>query len=186
MIHKYPYQIHKPGGRHIPEYYRNYVSLVPVDEGFTALIEGATGFIGMLSTLPPDRLNYTYAPGKWTVQQVLLHVIDTERVFQARVLKIARQDPQPMFGFDQDLYVAHLPHIDRSLESIRDEYETVRKSTFLLYAGLTKGEMKLQGHLGDVTLSLPTIPFIIAGHEIHHMKLLKERYNIVGLDGTVK
>src|SRR5690606_20288655 len=99
---------------------------------------------------------HAYEKNKWTVEEVLLHMIDTARVFQSRALRIARQEPQVMNGFDQDLYVRSLPRIERSIESIRDEYETVRKSSFLLFAGLTKVEMKLSGKVSDYVLTLPS------------------------------
>ena len=184
MIHKYPYQIHKPGNRQIPKYYQKYVGLVQTNEGFAALMEGATDFMAMLSVIPPEKMKYSYGKNKWNVQEVLLHMIDTERIFQTRAFRISRQEPQVMTGFDQDLYVRNLPNIDRSIESIRDEYETVRKATFLLFAGLTKVEMKLQGRVDNYKISLPSIPFIIAGHEIHHLNLLRERYKIMGIDPT--
>lgn len=182
MIHRYPYKIHKPGNSQIPEYYQKYADLVRQNEGFAALMEGATSFMATLSVIPHDKMNYAYKKGKWTVQEVLLHMIDTERVFQGRALHISRKDKKVMHGFDQDRYVRNLPRIERSVESIRDEYETVRKATFLLFAGLTKVEMKLQGRLGKLTLTLPSIPFIIAGHEIHHLNILQERYGIMNLN----
>lgn len=182
MIHKYPYQIHKPGMNQFPKYLQKYATLVKLDEGFAALMDGATEFMTMLSVLPPDKMNHKYQRNKWSVQEVLLHMIDTERIFQDRALRISRQETQVQPGFDQDLYVKNLPNIERSIESIRDEYETVRKATFLLFAGLTKVEMKLHGRVSDYDLTLPSIPFVIAGHEIHHLNILKERYHIMGID----
>ncbi|SRR5690606_3946433 len=182
MIHKYPYQIHKPGVSQIPKYLQRYTSRVNNNEGFAALMEGAQLFMSMLSVLPVEKMSYRYQPDKWTVQEVLLHMIDTERIFQDRALRISRAETQLQPGFDQDLYVKNLPNIERSIESIRDEYETVRKSTFLLFAGLTKVEMKRQGPVSDYILTLPSIPFVIAGHEIHHLIILRDRYGIVGME----
>ncbi len=179
MIHKYPYRIHKPGMSQIPPYFQKYVEQVRTDEGFAALMDGATEYMSTLAVIPPAKMKHAYEKNKWTVEEVLLHMIDTERVFQSRALRIARQEPQVMNGFDQDLYVRSLPRIERSIESIRDEYETVRKSSFLLFAGLTKVEMKLSGKVSDYVLTLPSIPFIIAGHETHHLKILRDRYNIM-------
>ena len=182
MIHKYPYRIHKPSLANLPQYLQEYGKLVKTNEGFTALMEGANDFASMLSVVSPDKMSQTYQNGKWTVQDVLLHMIDTERMFQNRAFRISRGEPRALSGFDQDRYVKNLPHIVRSVESIRDEYETIRKSTFLLYAGLTKVEMKLQGRVGNYILSLPSIPFIIAGHEIHHLNILRDKYNIIEID----
>ncbi|MBY5960057.1 DinB family protein [Membranicola marinus] len=184
MIHKYPYRIHKPGHNQFPNHLQPYVKLVETNEGFEALMEGATEFMAMLSVLPPEKMGYSYQRDKWTVQDVLMHMIDTERMFQNRALRISRKESRALSGFDQDKYVKNLPNIVRSIESIRDEYETVRKGTFLLFAGLTKVEMKLQGRVSNYTLTLPSIPFIIAGHEIHHLNILKERYNIQDIHPT--
>ncbi len=182
MIHKYPYRIHKPGSNQFPEHLQNYAKLVDTNEGFTAMMEGATAFMSMLSVLPTEKMAHSYDKNKWTVQEVLLHMIDTERMFQNRALRISRKESRSLSGFDQDKYVKNLPQIVRSIESIRDEYETVRKGTFLLFAGLTKVEMKLQGRVGNYTLTLPSIPFIIAGHEIHHLNILNDKYNILEID----
>lgn len=179
MIHEYPYKIYKPGLNHIPRDLQPYIQLVDSQEGFTAMMEGAVAFFDFINHIPSDRMGYRYEEGKWTVEQVLLHLVDVERMYQNRALRIARKEPRALSGFDQDRYVRNLPDISRSIESIRDEYETVRKSTFLLYAGLTKVEMKLQGRVGQEMISLPSIPFIIAGHEIHHLKILRERYGIL-------
>lgn len=182
MIHRYPYRIHKPGLNQFPKHLESYAQLVETNEGFTALMEGATKFMALLSVLPPEMMSQTYQKGKWTVQEVLLHMIDSERMFQNRALRISRKEPRALSGFDQDKYVKNLPQIARSIESIRDEYETVRKGTFLLFAGLTKIEMKLQGRVSNYILTLPSIPFVIAGHEIHHLNILRDRYNIQEID----
>jgi len=179
MIHKYPYRIHKPSLNQFPKHLQNYAQLVGTNEGFSALMEGATDFMALLSVLPQDRMSHSYQKGKWTVQEVLLHMIDTERMFQHRAFRISRKESRALSGFDQDKYVKNLPQIARSIESIRDEYETVRKGTFLLFAGLTKIEMKLQGRVSNYILTLPSIPFIITGHEIHHLNILKDRYHIL-------
>jgi|SRR5690625_203936 len=178
QIHKYPYKIYKPNLNQIPKYLHSYVKLVDNNEGFSALMEGAIGFVDTLKLINPAKLNHRYQNNKWTVQEVLLHLIDTERIFQNRALRISRKEPRALSGFDQNRYVRNLPNIVRSVESIRDEYETVRKSTFLLYAGLTKAEMKLQGRVGKDIITLPSIPFIIAGHEIHHLHMLQNEYGI--------
>jgi len=182
MIHKYPYRIHKPGLNHFSNHLVKYAKLVETNEGFEALMEGAADFMALLSVLPQEKMSQSYQKDKWTVQEVLLHIIDTERMFQNRALRISRKESRALSGFDHDKYVKNLPNIARSIESIRDEYETVRKGTFLLYAGLTKVEMKLQGRVSNYTLTLPSIPFIIAGHEIHHLNILKDRYNILEVD----
>lgn len=179
MIHKYPYKIHKPGSKQFPDHLLKYADLVETNEGFSAMMEGAQDFMEFLSVLSPKKMSLRYAPDKWTVQEVLLHMIDTERMFQNRAFRISRKESKALSGFDHNRYVKNLPKIDRSIESIRDEYETVRKSTFLLYAGLTKVEMKHQGKVSNYILTLPSIPFIIAGHEIHHLNILRAKYNIL-------
>lgn len=182
MIHKYPYRIHKPRKNQFPEHLQQYAKLVETNEGFSALMEGATEFMALLSALPPAKMSHAYQKNKWTVQEVLLHMIDTERMFQNRALRISRKEQRALSGFDHNRYVKNLPNIARSIESIRDEYETVRKGTFLLFAGLTKVEMKLEGRVSNYKLTLPSIPFIIAGHEIHHLNILKDQYSILEID----
>ncbi|WP_236980220.1 DinB family protein [Membranihabitans maritimus] len=178
MIHKYPYRIYKPGIKQFPDYLRPYIQLVDQDEGFSALMDSAVKVFDTMSILSPKDLKHRYQDDKWSIEEVLLHIIDNERIFQNRALRISRNEPRALSGYDQDRYVRALPDINRSIESLRDEYEAVRKSTFLLYAGLTKVEMKKEGKVGKNIITLPSIPFIIAGHDLHHLKIFKENYGI--------
>lgn len=176
MIYNYPYPIAKPDTSEYPSYLKNYIQIAGSDEGFEALMNSATDMVDYLTKLAQTDLAFRYAPKKWSIQELILHIIDTERVFQTRALRIARNEYKALSGFDQDRYVKAQPPVMRSKESLIEEFQTVRKSTFLFYLGLPAEYMSKNGRVAGFRLTLNSFPFIIAGHDQHHLKILRERY----------
>ena len=125
--------------------------------------------------LDPDKASYAYAEGKWTVKQVLGHMADTERVFAFRALAFSREAIE-LPGFDQDVYMEKATFNERSLEDIAEEYRTVRESTLFLLKSLTEEQSKQKGIASGNPVSVRGLAYMIAGHEMHHIKILKERY----------
>lgn len=130
-------------------------------------------FIGSIST---NKLTYAYAEGKWTVAEVLTHILDTERVFQYRALRFARNDNTPLPGFDQDAYVPHSEANKRSIKELIKEYRAVRKSTIVLYETFDASTLGRKGIGSNSPMSVAALGFIMCGHQKHHRNIIRERY----------
>jgi hypothetical protein len=130
----------------------------------------------LLRSIPESKGDHAYAPGKWTIKEVIGHVIDGERVFSYRALRIARGDTTPLPGFEQDDYVPQGAFGARTIRSLADELETVRLATISLLEGLPAGVGPRMGTASDNPVSAQALAYIIAGHERHHVGVLRERY----------
>jgi hypothetical protein len=119
---------------------------------------------------------FTYAPGKWTIKQIIGHLVDSERILTYRALRIARGDTTPLPGFEQDDFVRTAASNGRSLPVLIDEFRSVRQSTLALFNSLPSEAWMRQGSVSDWNLSVRGIAFTTAGHELHHAKILRERY----------
>jgi len=147
-----------------------YESLV---EGFKQHLESVATFY---HSIPEEKYDYVYAEGKWTVKDVLLHIIDTERILAYRALRIARGDKTSLAGFEQDGYVVHGFAKSRSMESLIEEYKAVRQATITLFNSLTEDNLLFIGEASGFPISVRALGYIILGHENHHNLIIKERY----------
>lgn len=157
-------------------YYQTYLSKtndVQLNEGLRCNMEKVISF---LESISKNKLVYRYAEGKWTIKEMVLHIIDTERIFAYRALRIARQDQTPLPGFDQDAYVPTSKANDRSLESLLDEYKTVRHATIALFDSFDDEMLMQVGTASNSPLSVRAAGFILIGHENHHCEIIRERY----------
>jgi uncharacterized damage-inducible protein DinB len=125
--------------------------------------------------IDPDKASYAYAEGKWTLKQVLGHMTDTERVFSYRALVFSREAIE-LPGFDQDVYMEKATFNERSLEDLAEEFRTVREATLYLLKSLTEDQTKQKGIASGNPVSVRGLAYMIAGHEMHHIKILKEKY----------
>jgi len=125
--------------------------------------------------IDPDKAAYAYADGKWTVKQVVGHITDTERVFAYRALAFSREAIE-LPGFDQDVYMEKATFNSRSLEDLANEFNTVRESTLYLLKSFTEEQTTQKGIASGNPVSVRALAYMIAGHEKHHIKILKERY----------
>lgn len=157
-------------------YYRAYIEALGEVDLMKTLRKQIKNYPQFLASIPEDKLNYRYAEGKWTVAEVLLHVLDSERVFQYRALRFARKDQTPLPGFDQDLYVPQSGAANRSLDSIIEEYKAIRQSTITLYESFNEDILKRKGVASNSNMSVAALGFIICGHQRHHRNILRERY----------
>ncbi len=159
-----------------PEYYRQYVEAVPDDEVMTYFVHSQSAVPDFLRQIPENKLGYAYAEDKWTIAEVIQHIMDGERVFAYRGLCIARGEQQPLPSFDQDLYIRNAETSHRTLASLIDEWTGIRHATISLFAHLPDDCLNYLGHAAGYPIRLKAIPWIIAGHEYHHMNVLRERY----------
>lgn len=119
---------------------------------------------------------YRYADGKWTIKEILLHLIDDERIFCYRALRIARNDTTPLPGFDQDPYVVASDANSRSSDSLIEEYESVRRATLSLFENLPDDVWMRKGTANDHVVTVRALIYHLAGHELHHYNIMKEKY----------
>ncbi len=161
-----------------PQYYQQYTGLLP-DLELTELLQSQKE--AMLSLFSPSEdvdIHFSYAEGKWTIAEVLQHMVDTERIFQYRALCISRKDQTSLPGFDQDRYVDASMANERSLSGLMDEYKAVRNSTISLFKSFSPEMMRFVGLSNGQDLSTAAAGFIIAGHEKHHLKLFRSNYKL--------
>lgn len=158
------------------EYYGRYISLVP-DGDLIALLRDQALETGVLLTgVTADRASYAYAPGKWTVKQVVGHLIDTERVMGNRALWFARDNAVDLPGFDENTWAANNACNDRTLGDLLEEFQVVRAATIEFAKHLDEGALMQRGKANGHEISVRALLYIIAGHERHHVALLRERY----------
>jgi DinB family protein len=157
-------------------YYGRYIDLVPDGPIVTVLRDQIAETLKLLRALPEARGNHRYAPGKWSIKEMVGHVTDGERVFSYRALRIGRGDETPLPGFEQDDYVKNGGFDSRPLRDLLDEFETVRRATVQLLAPLDEAAMLRRGTASGFPVSVRALAYITAGHELHHRNVLKERY----------
>lgn len=168
--------ISRPEPNEYHEFYETYVSKVARDGALERLETQIDETLSLLSGLDDERARHRYAPDKWSVKELLGHLIDTERVFAYRAMCIARGERASLPGMEQDDYVAGAGFDDRPLASLLEEYEHQRRSTLALFASLDEGALARVGVANDSKISVRALAFIIAGHEAHHLGVLRERY----------
>lgn len=161
-----------------PSYYGKYIKLLPERELLDLLQLQMEEMQRFLKNISEEDLQYSYANEKWTVAQVLQHLLDTERIFQYRALRIARKDRTPLPGFDHDAYVPASLATGRTLKGFMEEFPIVRKAGISLFQGFNKEMMMEKGTSSGGDLSAAAAGFIIAGHEKHHLRLFKSNYNL--------
>ncbi len=157
-------------------YFGRYIDLVPEGDILEILERELETTCGLLRDVTPDRERYRYARGKWSVREVLGHLIDSERMFQYRALSFARRDPAHLPNFDEEAYAQWSNADDRALADLMDEFEEVRRAGISLFRSFTPEMLVLSGRASAYEFSVRTFPYVIAGHEIHHRGVLRERY----------
>ncbi len=162
-------------GEYAP-YYEKYISLITGDEILGMLEQQARETVALLSGRSEGDGEIRYAPGKWSVKEALGHVIDAERVFTYRALRIARNDKTPIEGFEQDDYVKFGSFGQCRLAALVDEFASVREATLALFRNLDEAAWVRRGVANKNEVSVRALAYIIAGHELHHRKLFQERY----------
>ncbi|MEQ3662139.1 MAG: DinB family protein [Flavobacterium sp.] len=140
------------------------------------LIQQSIIVLEFFKSIPRSKLNYRYLEEKWTIKDIFLHLIDAERIFAYRALRIARNDITELPGFEENDYVMEAKASDRSLPSLLEEYKMVRNSTICLFKSFTNEQMLRLGTASDCKVSVRAIGVIIQGHEKHHLEIIKERY----------
>jgi uncharacterized damage-inducible protein DinB len=162
-------------GEYAP-YYDRYISLVTGSDILTALDAQRRQTMTLLCGRAEDDGDFRYAPDKWTAKQVLGHLCDSERIFAYRALRIARGDQTPMEGFEQDDYVRNGPFAQLPLSEIIEDYIAVRRATLTLLRNLDEPAWTRRGVANKNEVTVRALAYIIAGHELHHRRILEEKY----------
>ena len=160
----------------IPPFFKGYVKLVEHPDVLQAMRISGYRTMEMIHSIPEAKSDFRYADGKWTIREVLCHMIDAERIFAYRALRFARNDKTQLSGFDEVAYAPYLNASGRNLRQIGDEMQHLRTTSVDLFDSFTEEMLKRKGVAGNNELSVEALGFIIAGHETHHCKVLKERY----------
>ncbi len=153
-----------------------YIQAVTGDDAAKNLRENISIVENFYKNIPAEKLHFRYAEGKWTPIEVLGHIIDTERILAYRALCIARGEKQSLPGFEEEDYVKATNFEKQSLKNLLLQYKAVRKANLLLFKTLTTKEWKRIGKANNINYSARAMAWLIAGHELHHLRILKERY----------
>jgi len=168
--------IAKPGPGEFAPYYARYIDLVPDGDVLGTLAAQIHTSLGALRAVAPQDSLKRYQPGKWSIREVVGHMIDVERVFGYRALRFARGDATPLAGFEQDDYIAPGKFDARPWPDLLSEFETLRSSTLWMFRGFDQEAWQRKGTASGNPVSVRAISYIIAGHERHHMRIVREKY----------
>ncbi|MBK6487741.1 MAG: DinB family protein [Gemmatimonadetes bacterium] len=166
----------RPDASEYAPFYGTYVGHVPGGDIVETLSIQHEGTLALLRSISDDAAGSRYAPGKWSVREVVGHMADTERIFAYRALRFARADETPLAAFDENSYVTNASFDDRPLSSLTDEFEAVRRATVLLFAGMNATEWMRRGIASKNSMSVRALAWVSAGHELHHVGILRTRY----------
>lgn len=158
------------------EYYERYIGKVPDGNIIDILKEQFESSLELYTRIPDALENYRYAPEKWSLKQVVGHIIDAEWVFTYRALRFARGDQTPLPGMDQDVFMAGANFDARSFESVTAEYKYLRSANITLFESFDETILDRTGNAGGADFTVRALLWLTAGHERHHIKVLKERY----------
>lgn len=167
----------RPDLKRVPEAFHNYINQVKEDDLLPAIKKNTKSMLSFFDRIPKKKREHRYAEGKWSIKELLLHLIDAERIFSYRALRFARKDATPLPGFDENIYVTNAKIDNRTWKDLIREFKAVRNSTELLFESfdedqLEAGGVSTSGHSNYVR----AFGFIVAGHCNHHRRVIKERY----------
>jgi len=158
-------------------YQESYVTLVDPTYSLVEELEiSVHNFIHFVREIPMDKYDYRYAEGKWTIKDIIQHVIDSERIFAYRALRFARADETPLPGFDENMYGNTANGDDRTINDLLTEMSAVRHANIMMFKSFKEQEFLKKGTASGYTVSVRALVFLIIGHQNHHMKIFRERY----------
>jgi uncharacterized damage-inducible protein DinB len=170
-------KIEKPAEGEYAPYTIMYIGLLP-DDGLVLkyLEDNLKATTDFILSLPEEKLTHRYATGKWTIKEILVHLADDERIYAYRALRFARNDKTELPGFEQDNYALHSGANERALEDLLKEFATVRQATISLFEGFDERALMRMGVADGQVMSVRAAAYHIAGHELRHLNVIKERY----------
>lgn len=166
----------RPESSEYNEYYSGYVALVTEDDVLEALEKQIDEIKQLLKSIPEEKGCHTYQEGKWTIKQVIGHLIDAERAFSYRALRFSKGDATVLPGYDQDLFVEKGGFNERSLHGLRKELTSLRKANVILFKNLPEGADMNKGNANGKDVSVRALAYMMVGHIRHHLNIIRERY----------
>ncbi|MEP7318375.1 MAG: DinB family protein [Panacibacter sp.] len=166
----------RPNPNDAATFYHRYINYAQGNSITEVMANHAKQLKDFYTSLPEANADYAYAEGKWTIKEVLQHVIDAERVFSYRALRIARKDKTPLPGFDENEYAKNSNAPARTLQSLKDEFNAVRYSTDLMLQSFNEDQLNATGIASNNSITVNALAFITYGHLLHHKAILEERY----------
>jgi hypothetical protein len=166
----------RPDLTRVPDYFHQYINQVKEVDLTEAFRNQGTSFIRFLESIPNDKHDYRYAPGKWSIKEVLQHLIDTERVFCYRALSFARRDATPLPSFDENVFASNSKADKRNWPDLVEEFKAVRRATEMLFDSFDKEQLEASGTASGKSNYVLGIGYIMTGHINHHMRIMNERY----------
>ncbi len=168
--------IQRPHPSEYAPYASLYIGIVPEGDILEMLDRQIEDTCSFLNGIDEKAASFRYAPGKWNIKEIVGHLSDTERVFAYRALRFARGDRTPLPGFEQDDYVEHGGFDGRGIEDVVSEFHAVRMASLALFRSCDEAALMRKGTASGFGFTVRTIPFIVAGHELHHLSVIRERY----------
>lgn len=166
----------RPDLSKVASFYHNYINLITHDDIVTAFKTETPKLIKFIDGIPASKQDYRYADGKWSIKELLQHMIDAERIFCYRALRFARKDTTPLSGFDENNYAANAKTENRKWDELVDEFKTVRKASEYMFCSFDEEQLNSTGISSNNSISVLAIGYIVVGHTLHHTNILKERY----------
>ena len=168
--------IQKPNLTDVPAYYGAYLDLIKENDLLTFLKNRTEETLKFIASIPVEKAEYRYAPGKWSIKEVLSHIIDTERILTYRALRFSRKDVTELSGFDENVYAPNANTGNRTLKEIAEEYNAVRLASISLFSYMTPEMLDFKGKANKASNTARGLGWMIAGHDVHHCNIVKERY----------
>ncbi len=166
----------RPLPNEYPSFYKNYVDNVVTDNIIKELRDQVIDIQAIISEIPEDKEDFAYAPGKWTIKEIIGHIIDTERVLGYRAMRFARKDKTALPGYDENFYVANANFKKQTLYGLGHEFAIVREANLALFKVWDEEALSQMGVANNLDVSVRALLFMIAGHATHHMNVIKEKY----------
>jgi len=157
-------------------YAQGYVTAAQGNSIEELIANHSADFLSFLNAIPASKADFAYASGKWTIKQLLQHMIDTERIFAFRALTFARKDKVALSGFDENNYAEAAPANHRTLSDLKQEFSLLRQSTDLFLSSLTNEDLQQEGKASNHRVTVNALAYILFGHNEHHKKIIIEKY----------
>ncbi len=168
----------RPEPDEFDDFYKGYITLVTSPNVIQTLIQQGQQTYALIQKLSPDEAAHRYADGKWSVQEVIGHLVDTERIMAYRALCISRGEKNPLPGYDHESYVKNAHFEQRDPQSLSIEYDALRNATISMFSSFSKEQLMQKGTANNATVSVRALAYIMAGHERHHLNSLEKKYSI--------
>jgi hypothetical protein len=167
----------KPEKKEYPAFYQTYIDALDDQGDILSQMETSLRvFEKDLSELELDKQEYRYADGKWTIKEIIQHLIDTERVFVYRALRYSRKDKSSLLSFDENMFVANYEINKRNFDNLVNEFSLLRRSTILMFQNFDEEILDREGKVGENIFTVRALGYICSGHVSHHLKVIRERY----------